>query len=132
MKISRINMYDKKVGEDRLTLDLMINENGDLQFVGQDLGPGVEKLTGEYEYFLTIHEKYNYTIVENLLKEHFIDDDSFKKWLDQKQIPSEGYVAPAEYNGTILLNLIKEYFENDSSFKKWLDAKQIPSESYVV
>ncbi len=89
--MSKISIYDEVDGKEQRHLVLKIKESGDLEFEGQDLGPETEKLTGqdEYEYFLTVPAEYKDTILIHLIKQNFRDDSSFKKWLDEKQIPNK-------------------------------------------
>jgi hypothetical protein len=93
-KISKINLIDEIRDKDSRHLDLVITDTGDLQFIGQDLGPLTEKLTGEheYEYFLTVSAQYKDSILLYLIQEKFPDDSAFKKWLDEKQIPHTTFV----------------------------------------
>jgi len=43
----------------------------------------------DYEYWLTIPEKFKETIMLNLIKDRFSSVHEIKEWLDQLGIPSE-------------------------------------------
>ena len=66
-------------------------KKGDLVIDGCDAGELAEEMFGDwdYEYWLTIPEKFKETIMLNLIKDRFSSVHEIKKWLDQLGIPSE-------------------------------------------
>ena len=68
-----------------------ISEKGDLVVDGCDAGELVEEMFGDwdYEYWLTIPEKFKDTIMLHLIKDRFSSVHEIEKWLDQLEIPSE-------------------------------------------
>ncbi len=91
MKINKISLVDFK--SDRISTDIsaIIGDNGDLILSGCDSGELVKERFDDfdYEYWLTVKAEYKDTILLHLIKENFADDSEFKKWLEEKQIPSE-------------------------------------------
>jgi hypothetical protein len=86
-------------------LDAKINEQGDLELEGQDVGASVEAHWGDsdYEYWVVVPKDYKDTVLLWLLKERF-----------------DAAPSPAP-------------FKNDCEFMEWLKAKSIPYQfsSYV-
>jgi hypothetical protein len=89
--IKKITIKDEKYEDGYSDLYAKIAENGDLVLDGCDAGELVEQMFGDwdYEYWLTIPEKFKDTILLNLIKDRFTTEHEFRKWLDQLEIPSE-------------------------------------------
>ncbi|MBI4165859.1 MAG: hypothetical protein HY508_09015 [Acidobacteria bacterium] len=79
-------------------LNAGINERGDLELEGQDLGASVEAHWGDsdYEYWVVVPKDYKDTVLLWLLKERFDatpqtsplkNDSEFMEWLKAKGIP---------------------------------------------
>lgn len=99
---SRYEILRKKIGSETSVIDIVFrgpsssgeSREGDMVFEGQDLGPIVEEMFGDFDF------EYNYTIKENdvdlfiasLVKECF-DKGIFetggqlRKWMEEHNIP---------------------------------------------
>jgi len=84
-----INIKNNEDGYSELTAN--ITEKGDLVIDGCDAGELAEEMFGDwdYEYWLTIPEKFKDTIMLHLIKDRFSSVHEIEKWLDQLEIPSE-------------------------------------------
>ena len=89
--IKKVIIKDEKYEDGYSELLAKISEKGDLVIDGCDAGELAKEMFGDwdYEYWLTIPEKFKETIMLNLIKDRFSSVDEIKKWLDQLGIPSE-------------------------------------------
>lgn len=92
-KITEIKLRDETVetpeGKNSYIDSANIEENGALHLSSFDFGPEVDKMWGhDYEYDITIEKEWKDTILLFLIQEHFKTTSEFKKWCDEKSIPS--------------------------------------------
>lgn len=87
MKKLRINEINRK--DLQGSIDISIQENGDLNMGLYDRGETVEKIFGddEYEYDLTVKKENAEMVLLHLMKEKFSSTTEFKKWLQKNKIP---------------------------------------------
>jgi hypothetical protein len=77
-------------GRSIFTDSIDIDENKNLHLGSFDFGPEVDKMWGhDYEYDVTISKEWKDTVLLHLAKERFKTVSEFKKWLDEKETPSE-------------------------------------------
>ena len=89
-KIKEITFYRKEDEKNVSWEKASIEVDGNLRLDGYDLGETPLKFWGddEYEYWLTVDKEWKDTILLLLAKERFEDFGSFRKWLDEKDIPN--------------------------------------------
>ena len=89
--IKKVIIRDEKYEDGYSELLARISEKGDLVVDGCDAGELAKEMYGDwdYEYWLTIPEKFKERIMLNLIKDRFSSVHEIKKWLDQLGIPSE-------------------------------------------
>lgn len=89
--IDRIVLIDTRRQDLSVELVARIDEQGNLALEGVDRGEWVTEQTGDwdYEYWLKVTREWKDTVLLHLLRERFENDSEFRKWLDDKGIPSE-------------------------------------------
>jgi hypothetical protein len=90
-RIKKIVLQKHRTDDVSVHLTASIDEKGDLVLEGYDIGKFVEDHWGDsdYEYWLRIDKDYKDTILLWLIKERFLSDSDFRKWLDEKGVPSD-------------------------------------------
>ena len=89
--IKNIIIKDEQYEDGYSKLFAKISEEGDLVIEGCDAGELVKEMLGDwdYEYWLTIAERFKDTIMLCLIKDRFSSVHEIKEWLGQLGIPSE-------------------------------------------
>lgn len=87
---NKVRLRENKTKEITNWLDALIDEKGNLVLEGYDLGEAAEMFWGDsdYEFWLTVEKEFKDSILLLLIKEKFTSDTKFKKWLEEKGIPS--------------------------------------------
>lgn len=90
--MKRIKIYDNRWGEnEHNVLEVIIDDEGNLNLEGYDIGDFVKEYWGDddYEYFILVKKENLSTILLWLIKERFKNSSDFMNWLKEKQIPYE-------------------------------------------
>ena len=88
-RLTIVDLHD--AGGDYHHLTAILKVSGDLVLEGQDLGAGVKSVFGDsdFEYWRTVKAEHVPQVLLHLLKDRFQTDFEFKRWLEEKGIPSE-------------------------------------------
>lgn len=81
---------------DKRFRSLEFNDDGDFVYEQSDQGPMTAKLApnggdSDYEYWVTVKEKYIDEVLFNLVGERFESQGEFKRWLEDKNITYSFY-----------------------------------------
>ena len=80
-------------GSTSIHIDVCVDENGDLQFSGQDIGQAPREIFGDsdYEYWLTVPAAEKDRLLLALLEGHYAGDplviSALRKIMESKNVP---------------------------------------------
>lgn len=89
--VKKVTLKDDFINDTHISVDVYVNESGDLVIDGYDRGKAAEQIwnDSDYEYITTIKSKFKDTVLLLLIKEKFKDSSDFREWLETNGIPND-------------------------------------------